>query len=392
MTASQKSAKRPSTSTPTAPIKALLKEPEQDPCPEAIMLERLTDTALRANALFDIEVVPIDLARRAHGGALRGTAIKSRDPAETKLALLSLPIAIQIEKKTRKRCLGGDLSFERFDHFDLCVRSSSVGQAKFEEWCDELINRYQKAASSGAEYICTNELGYPSFWNGRAPISGRRESAFDFGNSLKALQQHRGEFERKLQGISSDKECIILPGTYHDPSTFENIAPIVVPYEPNSTSSRKYTSGYSAGEYIKVSRVRTIPAYRNRNTVFCLLICSDAFDLNIFFRHMIDRVGSDQQKNVEIFFVPSYYGKDSARRNSMLQACEQLSWITGSIVIFVDHFISPGEICKAVFMCGKRVWHCSEKYVSFYTINWKEFHGILSEWSEIRNKMFARRM
>ena len=77
---------------PTEPIAHHIRAPERVPSPEAAMLERTLETALRANALFDLEVVPVTFPQTTRRGNLYGSI--SEKPATTKLALLSLPIAI----------------------------------------------------------------------------------------------------------------------------------------------------------------------------------------------------------------------------------------------------------------------------------------------------------
>jgi hypothetical protein len=288
-----------------------------------------------------------------------------------------------------ERLQGGDLVFERFDHFDLCLRHPTIEPNTSNDWCQDMLANYRKAGQEGAEFICSNELGFPSFWSGRPPISGRDGSAMHFSNNVKDFHRRKFDFELELQRIALNNSCVILPGTYHDPASFENVAPVILPYERNTIESRKYTSAHSVGESIKVARLRRIPVYGYGSLVFSVLICSDAFDLNIFFRCMIDRLGSDKYRNVDIFFVPSFYRSVRGKRNAMLDACQQLSWATGSVVIFVNAW-SDREICKAVFMCGEEVWRSREPRIEYYTIDWKKFYERLQDWIPSRIEMLIK--
>jgi hypothetical protein len=374
---------------PTKPIADHIQQAPQARSPEALMLEKIAETALRANALFDLEIVPVVYTRTPQRIKEHEEWTSSDKPSITKIALLSLPVRIDLSANQKLgKPRGGDLVFERFDHFDLCVRHPDIDQKVLDNWHRQLLDSYRKAAESGAEFICANELAFPSFWGGRPPVSGRRESVFQFGLDAKDLQRSKLAFEEELQAISTKHDCIILPGTYHDPITFENVAPVIFPHHTNTIDSKKYTSAHSAGEYIKVSRFRRIPVYSYGSTVFSVLICSDAFDLHIFFRHMIDRAGPAKEKNVEIFFVPSFYKKDSSKRNSMMEACRQLSWATGSLVVFVDHFATTDRDCKAIFMCGEKDWSSSRKGCCYYDINWKKFNEGIQSFNETRKTIF----
>jgi predicted amidohydrolase len=377
---------------PTEPIAALLerKKVAQALSAEALLLARLREAVSRANALFDLEPIPIFSGRKTRPDQIIVRDInRPKKSATTKIALVSIPTNIYesySDPKDLKALRASDLVFERFDHFDLCLRHPKIDRNMSQNWCGELLTKYRRAAQARAELICANELSFPSFWTGRAPKSGRDQSTIAFLNDLKDMQRREAEFERQLQDVSKTEGCVILPGTYHDPFSFENVAPVIFPYEVDTIDSRKYTSAHSAGESIKVSRLRKIPVYAYGNLVFSVLICSDAFDLNIFFRYMIDRLGPDKYKNQDIIFVPSYYQPEPGKRNAMLDACKQLSWATGSVVVFVNCYSSDGNACKAVFMCGEEVWSSKERNISYFTIDWRKFHGMFERWLRARTE------
>ena len=156
----------------------------------------------------------------------------------------------------------------------------------------------------------------------------------------------------RLQDLADKKNVVILAGTSHDATTFQNFGPIFFPERIHSTDHKKLTSAYKIGEYIRPQVGQEYPVYSMGPMTFSVLICSDAFDLNIFFEQFA--AGTMISKLVpNVVFVPSFYVNKPGRTNAILNACRQLSLATNVIVVFCNHLFDSSR--HAVFLGGQEL-------------------------------------
>jgi len=241
----------------------------------------------------------------------------------------------------------------------------------------------KKQGCPPVRYVLFVELSFPNFWPGRSRVV----SEYDLRRRLNEL---RNNLDQRLQALATRHQAVIMSGTYHDSATFENIACI---YFPNAKFTRyhsKLTSAQAVLEHIKVARSVQYPIYNVGDCRFAVLICSDAFDLNIFFEQLSGSKNPAIRPN--IYFVPSFYVEKHDGQNRILDACKQLSLATGKIVVFVNQ--SAGADCAAAFIAGEKQNLSQGPGLSRYlTVDQDLVQGLLDKSGEIRNRleqMFSR--
>lgn len=304
----------------------------------AVML--LGNTVNRAKALFDPKPV----------GCKDGADLDALNPY--KIALI--PYSLTVRTLKGGYIPGGNfppegaiiLKERHFDHFALCVNDE--GQlARIDQWCDNVITLCGRAANKGARFILLPELSHPNFWPGRLDHGDFQET-----DRRRRLIAARSRLEGELQQLATAHGCIIISGSYHDWETFENISPIYFPYAQHTRGHKKLTAAYAVDEHIKTAHGVGYPVYHTNERRFCVLICTDAFDLNMFFRQILATTSGHAPTTPEIYFVPSFnVPTDSS--HAMKDACRQLSLATGQTVVFVNHANDPDG--KAVFVAGTDV-------------------------------------
>lgn len=369
---------------PRRRIEERLREPS-----EAIRL--LGDVVRRANALF--KPVPVD----------RKPSKEFGDPLEPyKIASICLPVFVNVLSGAdqgvypqRKRSSSDQdliLNLQSFDNFDLCVpavpelpifpQKDDLAAADrhlhlIEIWCDELTRRCESALNEGARYLITNELGYPNFWPGRP-------TSIDPFDVKRKLLRRQIDLDSRLQQLALDYNAIIIAGSYHDWTTFENVGHVYFPSTEHACNHKKLTSARGVGEHIKVARGNAYPVYNVGSAIFCVLICSDAFDLNIFFRQLCQGT-NDPNILPQIFFVPSFYIREKDKRHALVDACHQLSIATGTSVVFTNH--ASDDQSTTVFIAGDRAEAQQRDGFSIVTIDPVEFRESYSRSEPIRSDL-----
>jgi hypothetical protein len=313
------------------PLERLLKEPTES-------ARLIRDVATRSWAIC--RPLSFDRFKQTTGDALEAYRI----------ALISCRVIIKVGKKSFPVRAKPDeisvLQSREFDHFDICVPDVSDDNhvASIEAWCDFIRSRCELAVANKAKFIVFNELSYPNFWPGRPLDVGAREKR----RELDAL---RVKLDGDLQRIATEEQVVIISGSYHDTYTFENICYIYFPENKYSCTHKKLTSARAVGEHVNLPRGVQYPIYNWNGLAFSVLICSDAYDLNIFFRQLL-RPTCHPDAQPFIFFVPSYHVVKPKKPHHLVDACKQLSEATGSVVVFVNQKIDKQS--NVAFFAGEK--------------------------------------
>ena len=72
---------------------------------------------------------------------------------------------------------------------------------------------------NGIKFLVINELGFPNFWLGRLV-------GFSTDQLRHELMQINMALHAQLQDLADKKNVVILAGTSHDATTFQNFGPI----------------------------------------------------------------------------------------------------------------------------------------------------------------------
>ncbi len=167
-----------------------------------------------------------------------------------------------------------------FDHFDICIPDSDHPDhvSNISRWCEQFKKRAAAAVNSGAKFVVFGELSYPNFWPGRPEPVGALEKR-------RELDLLKLDLSGYLKNLAQQSGSTIISGSYHDTDTFENLCHLHIPFGA-SYRHKKLTCARAVGEDIKLPRGNQFPVYKIGDIIFCVLICSDAFDLNMFFRQL----------------------------------------------------------------------------------------------------------
>jgi hypothetical protein len=277
------------------------------------------------------------------------------------------------------------LQLRTFDHFDLCVEDPDHPHyvQHIDEWCQSIRRRCQNAFAEGTaerpvRFVVFGELSFPSFWPGHP----KKACKLDVRPQISRL---RADLDRCLQNLATQHNAVIISGSCHDPATFENVASIYFPSSLDTTSHVKLTSAQAVGEYVRIARDITYPVYKIGWLKFCVLICSDAFDLNIFFQQIWLGSGSSDIKP-QIYFVPSYYLRPGPM-HQMARACQQLSLATGTMVVFVNHGYDPDG--ATVFIAGHEIplLERQGQETASFDVDWIDVFGRIYESERMRTNL-----
>jgi hypothetical protein len=232
-----------------------------------------------------------------------------------------------------------------------------------------LFQQIDRLCLDGSNLICVNELGYPAFLNTKKNLNGVEPQAL--------MKQKDKDFRLKVQEISNRYNTIIVCGTYHNPEDYHNKAVIFFPKLANSIEHLKLTSAKSenVGEIIRVPSNRNFPVYDTIYGNICVLICSDAFDLNMFFRNIKMTDGRAFEDNIDIIFVPSF------TEVSLEASCQALSYFSKSVVIYVNTQLS---VYNAVFVGGQRLSQLGNEPTRVVDIPWERRKDCLQKAEEQR--------
>ena len=306
-------------------------------------------TIYRAKALFDPVPYPCEPPRPA-----------SEIKATYKIALI--PYRLTVKTRENTFVPGGArppdhaiiLREREFDHFDLCVKDDDRVPT-IRSWCDHIVQLCTSALATGASFVLLPELSHPNFWSGRPAEDfwGKRRAEAPPPDRRRLLDSARRKLDRRLQALSTKHKAVIISGSYHDCETFENISPIYFPDASKSRNHKKLTTAYTVREQVKTARGVGYPVYSALGRRFCVLICTDAFDLNMFFRQAIATGSAHQPTTPEIYFVPSFYVPQD-ETHAMREACQQLSFASGQAVVFVNQ-AEDRPVPIAVFAAGVEV-------------------------------------
>jgi hypothetical protein len=311
-------------------------DPAQD---DAISL--ISSTVQRAKALFEPYIIDCP------------TAASTFDPLKSyKIAVITYPVRIRtISDDTFPKGPAGLetiwLQERHFDHFDLCLRDERT-HVSLSAWCEKIKQDCNAAVKKeGVRFILINELGYPNFWPGNSDLTNSRMTI--------QLERLHASLNRYLQKLATKENVIIIAGSYHDWLTFSNITRIYFPSEAQSCQHLKLTSAYKVNEHIKVARGAKYLIYDlgDLGLKFSIFVCTDAFDLNIFFRQILYRKTSDTKFSPQLYFVPSYYVPSKNGQHSLREACMQLSKATGATVVFANQMSDTDG--RAVFVAGNPI-------------------------------------
>ena len=310
-------------------------DPSQD---EAISL--ITATVQRAKALFEPELINCPSDNQAFD------VLKTQ-----RLAVLtpSVRVKTQSGETFPDAPLHANtfwLQEEHFDHFDICV-SDNARIETLRDWCNQIKNGCKAAIEDdAARFILIPELGYPSFWPGRLNSVANSRSRVQ-------LDRLRADFDASMQNLAKRNNAVIICGSYHDWETFENITRVYFPSHDHSCRHKKLTSAYKVQEHIKVARGAKYQVYDLGTMKFCIFVCTDAFDLNIFFRQIFYRSSGYTKYAPQLYFVPSFYASSKIGRHSLLEACMQLSMATGATVVFSNQANDLDG--RSIFVAGQKL-------------------------------------
>ena len=190
------------------------------------------------------------------------------------------------------------------------------------------------AAKNGARLICFNEMAFP---RGASQASNRR-----------LLEQ--------IQRVVDNHSLFVAAGTYHHPSTDHNVCPIFVPggcVDPHA----KLTSAARLKEHVRTPSGRIMRYYRTGFGKVGLLICLDAFEPTLFLKMMRQSSLFRSQDEIDLVLVPSFSPYNA---KSILESCQDLSYVTGATVVFVN--CSERPPAHALFLGGRKLARTSREH------------------------------
>jgi predicted amidohydrolase len=311
----------------------------------AAKARRITGAKIPLSFLKDAQVLRrlIDRTRTINEPAKKLFAPKDLRSIKTfRIATISMPImAADLGPPPRKR-----------RGYDLWVINAP---ARVEEFRKVFLSELEIAGSSKARFVCFNELGFPT--RGRDTATA--------------------EFEKRIEEIVARHSIFLIAGSYHDTRECYNIAPIFTPVgEQGSESKRhshaKLTSATKVREFVRIPSNRQLRYYETAFGNFNILICLDAYDPALTFRLIQKNHPQGGEDAIEMIFVPSFSAEKS---KAMAQACEDLSYATASLVVYVN--CPENEPKHAVFLCGRRMEDMAPR--KEYTVHQIGRHGRLHE-------------
>ena len=211
----------------------------------------------------------------------------------------------------------------------------------------DLLEKIKVFLQDGVTIICVNELGYPNF----TVPSGA--TFYELKKQLELADKH---FREELVNLAHNHDAIILAGSYHNAKDLKNKAVLFYRNESNGLTPERFieheklTSAKSenVGEVIRTPSTRQWPIYITRLGSLAVLICLDAYDLNVFFRQMEARFTSGKSRP-DIVLVPSYSPK------SLHRICQNISYACNNVVVYVNHAATDQKPYSAVYVSGKSI-------------------------------------
>ncbi len=201
----------------------------------------------------------------------------------------------------------------------------------------KLLKDVKSKCELGANFICVSELGYPAF---KTP----RDTTID-ADGLKLLENGDNLFRKNIQRLSDKHDTIIICGTYHDVDCLNNKAVVFSPHTKEIEHEKLTTAkSENIGEVIRTPKNSNFYLYKTKYGIVAILICLDAFDLNMLCRQMTSSFHDSNEKAPDIIFVPAFSSY------SLQKACEELSYFSRSIVCYVDGGTTPHSV---VYVSGE---------------------------------------
>jgi predicted amidohydrolase len=228
---------------------------------------------------------------------------------------------------------------------------------KIEKARSSLVTWINRLAKNGANVICVSELGYPAFVS---PLDGA-VSDIEQGE----LNEGDLKFRQKIQAISTRYHCIILCGSHHDVNELTNKAILFVPGLDEHIEHRKLTSADAAGETVRAGGNFRYAIYETELGRLGILICKDAYDLNVFCRYALTGSARSTERVPDLILVPAY------SRASLADACRELSYFARTTIAYVDANSSPRS---ALFVAGELVASEHDERESLCAISWEDRH------------------
>lgn len=201
-------------------------------------------------------------------------------------------------------------------------------------------------AEKNANVICANELAYPAFASIAVIDTLSKEDK-------KRLRAGERVFRKSLQGFADRYDTVIVAGTYHDPRSIKNLAMVFIPHHPDVIKHEKLTTAKarSVGEIVRPPRTNEFPLYALKCGYTAVLVCLDAYDLNMLIRQWWAGERDSEDKSPDVILVPAYSPK------SLKEACQDLSYFSRSTVIYSNGGLKleDGTVGaeQAVYLCGQ---------------------------------------
>lgn len=200
--------------------------------------------------------------------------------------------------------------------------------------CREFLSHVKEAADAGANLICCNELAYPTSDD---------------------TEENRA-FREAVQRLVNKRHVFLIAGSYHDRKRCYNLCPVFSPIparRPQGSSvgpfaHAKLTSAVKVFELIRIPSNRDLRYYVTSLGSFNILVCLDAYDPSLVLRLIRMNYAFSGGDKIEVVFVPSF---SLEKGLSFARACEDLSYATASVVVYVN--CRHSEPLHAVYLAGK---------------------------------------
>lgn len=179
------------------------------------------------------------------------------------------------------------------------------------------------------------------------------------------LKEGDAPFRKRIQAIANDSHCIILCGTYHDVKELTNKAVLFVPGLNRQVEHRKLTSADAVGEVVRGGGTSDYLIYDTVLGRIGILICKDAYDLNVFCRYALSASPRSIEKVPDLILVPAL------SRGSLADACKELSYFAKTIVAYADGWSSPKS---ALYVAGVEIGSEAYDRESLFELSWEERH------------------